>query len=510
LSVVLTRFDVEGSTNLRDWSAMTTAVLSPDLSDHDLLLGGLADSVAENRAGAQKWLRLLTYYRRREGDDPVRYAHAPHFALTARQQTVAEVGELWGMSQHRTRSQLNVVLTLSEHFDFVWELCLEGRCDSYRATLIADVARHGLDTQEELRSLGRRLERFRRKHLRVVPGLEALCGVDAVLSCTPKQLRNKLSYEIKRLRAADAEARFRKAHAHRDASVVDGEDGMSWLTVGTTADQTAIAMRRLTLAAQHQRAQGDPRTVAQLRADLAMDLLIGRETGLLVPAYARPVVNLTVPIQTVMGVSDAPGLLSGGKVVPAGLARMIAQTPDATWHRMLTDPAGRMVELSTTSYHPTRAIWEQVVAEHGTCFRPGCDTPSTEAELDHRIAWPEGATTPANLWPGCKQDHKAKHAPGFCITQTDSGSFTLETPAGFSHVITRTEHPFDDEWADPTGIQHSATELLEALTYLRELREDFEIRNWATDWEHDLGDWEWELTSATEGTAAWPHVKAMT
>src|SRR5680860_1458731 len=96
------------------------------------------------------------------------------------------------------------------------------------------------------------------------------------------------------------------------------------------------------------------------------------------------------------GPTCPPGMLSGGQVVPAGLARMIAQNPQSTWHRMLTDPTGRMAELSTTSYRPTKAIWEQVVAEHGACFRPGCDTPATEAELDHRLKWPDGDTTREN------------------------------------------------------------------------------------------------------------------
>jgi len=467
-----------------------------DVSDHDLVLGGLADSVAENRAAAQKWLRLLTFYRRREADDGVRYAQAPRFALTARQQTVAEVGELWGMSEHRTRSQLNVVLTLSTYFESVWQLCLDGRCDAYRASLIAHFARRELHSPDELARLGRRLERFLRKHLRSVPGLEELCGVDAVLTCTPKQLRNKLSYEIRRLRSADAEERFRRAHAERDVSTVDGEDGMSWLTVGATTDKVTLAKRRLTLAAKQLRAQGDERTLAQLRADLAMDLLTGCDAGVALPSYARPVVNLTVPIQTVMGISDTPGVLSGGQVVPAGLARMIAQNPQSTWHRMLTDPTGRMAELSTTSYRPTKAIWEQVVAEHGACFRPGCDTPATEAELDHRLKWPDGDTTRENLWPGCKSDHKAKHAPGFSIVQTENGSFAIHTPAGFRHAIIPTEHPAEDDWVDPTGIQHSATELLHGLTYIKELRDDFRPRDWATEWEHDLGDWEWELTGS--------------
>lgn len=100
---------------------------------------------------------------------------------------------------------------------------------------------------------------------------------------------------------------------------------------------------------------------------------------------------------------------------------------------MLTDPIGQMVGLSTTSYQPTKAIWTQVVAEHTTCFRSACDTPSTASELDHRERWPFGRTTPENIWPGCKGDHKAKHAPGFSVEQDESGSFVLVTPAEFSH-----------------------------------------------------------------------------
>jgi hypothetical protein len=461
--------------------------------DHDLLLGGLADAVAENRASAQRWLRLVTFFRRRELDYPRRHREAPHFALTAREVTVVEVGELWGMSDHRVGSQLNTALALSTHFDFLWQLCLQGRCDAYRATLAADLARHALDRPDDLRTLATRLERFLRKHLKTVPGLDELADVDSVLACTPKQLRNRVNYEIRKLRSPDAEEEFRKALAQRGVAVQHGSDdqqGLSWLTIGATTDQATIAWRRLTLAAKQRRADGDERTLDQLRSDLAMDLLTGREAGVPLPAYARPVVNLTVPIQTVMGLSDSPGVLSGGHVVPAGLARMIAQTPGATWHRMLTDPAGRMIELSTTSYQPNKAIWEQVVAEYGVCFRPRCDTPATESELDHRVVWPEGDTTPENLWPGCKRDHKAKHAPGFRIVQTDTGSFAIQTPAGFTHHIDATEHPVEHEWADAVGIQHSAAELIEGLTYVKEIRDDFRPRRWDLEWEHGYGgDW---------------------
>jgi hypothetical protein len=465
-----------------------------ELSDHDLLAGGVVATIAEARAAAQKWARLVTYFRRRQADDDARHDESPHFALTPRQQTVVEVGELWGMPESWVRKQLNIALCLSGHCAYVWRLCLEGRLDTYRASIIADAARHCLDQPEEYAALARRLERFLTRHLKPLDGIDA--DVESVVACTPRQLRNKLAYEINKIRSADAETRHRKAREARDVRVTDGEDGMSWLTLTATTDQIRLAAHRLTLTAKDLRGRGDERTLDQLRSDLAVDLLTGPGDGVPLPAYARPVINLTVPIQTVMGFSDDPGVLSGGRVVPAGLARAIAQTPGATWHRMLTDPAGQMVELSTTRYQPTKAIWTQVVAEHTSCFRSGCDTPSTESELDHRRRWPLGPTTPENLWPGCKTDHKAKHAPGFTIEQDDTGSFVLTTPAGFRHPATRPQHPVSDSWPLPDdGIQFSATGILDTLARLRD--EDAASRpiRYDLDWEEDFDERLWELYS---------------
>jgi hypothetical protein len=110
------------------------------------------------------------------------------------------------------------------------------------------------------------------------------------------------------------------------------------------------------------------------------------------------------------GLRDDPGQLSGGTVVPAALARIIATREGATWYRLLTDPVGEPVALSTRSYQPTTTIWRQVVATQPTCAHPACDRPATECELDHATPWPTGATSTDNLQPLCKLHHKAKHA----------------------------------------------------------------------------------------------------
>ena len=384
------------------------------------------------------------------------------------------------------RHELNVALFLEQYFPEAWALCRAGQLDCYRASVVADQVRHAVSDPVQIRLLAARITDFLRRHLNATHGVD---GLPPVVGCTPKQLRNKLSYEIKRLRPADPEERHRRAYADRGVRTSELTDGMAHLGITATLDQVGLAEHRLTHAARRLRGDGDQRTIAQLKSDLALDLLSGRGTRVPTPAYARPVINLTVPIQTVMGLTDDPGTLSGGTPVPAGLARAIAADPDATWYRMLTDPAGQMVELSTTSYKPTAPIWRHVTAHWVSCFEPDCHAPATQVELDHRIPWPRGETRTGNLWPGCKRGHTAKHTPGFSIEQTPDGSFALRTRAGFTHPITPPEQPAGETWPDlppaEQPIQFCATELLEALTEIRN-RHDQEIaQDHELEWEHD-------------------------
>lgn len=437
------------------------------LSDRDLLLAGRDAVIAENRASARRWAAMVEFHRRRVAGLPARRAQSRHAVLTARQETVVEVGELWAMSEAWVRRQLNVALCLSGQLLDVWELCLDGSLDHYRATLVADAVRDHLDRPDEIAKFAAGIVKFLHRHLTWVDSEE---GCIPLVTCTHRQLRNRISYQLRTLRSADSEDRFRRKYADRTVTARNDADGMGWLSVNATLDKVRLAQHRLTLAAKEKRSAGDPRTLDQLRSDLAMDMLVGRGEDVPQPSYARPIVNVTVPIQTLMGISDHPGGLSGGDVIPAGLARLIAQQPGSTWHRMLTDPAGEIVSLSTKSYKPTAPIWRRVVAEHTSCFRAGCDRPSTESELDHRVAWPEGETSTANLWPGCAADHRAKHTPGFAIEQDTDGGFVLRTRAGFRHRIPRSMHPAETEFAEidlADGFQFSATEFVDAVSDLR-------------------------------------------
>ncbi|WP_457112670.1 HNH endonuclease signature motif containing protein [Marmoricola sp. URHA0025 HA25] len=471
------------------------------MSDRDVLLAGRRARIAENRANGQRWLCFVEFYRRRLDTEEQKRAASPHFALTARQETVVEIGSLWGMDAARVRKELNVALHLCQYAEPIREMCEAGQLDGYRASLVADAARQKLDSADEIAKFMTRMLTFLRKSL---TGVDGDPESEPLVTCTVRQLRNKIDYEIRKLQPTREDELFRRAFESRGAWARDDVPGMGWLSVNGRIDKVRLADHRLKLAARRRRQQGDERTIDQLKADLALDLLIGTQDAAPVPVYARPIVNLTVPIQTLMGIADDPGVLSGGTVVPASLARMIAHEPGGTWHRMLTDEAGHLVELSTKSYRPTGPIWRQVVAEHSTCFRPGCDAPSTEDDLDHRVAWPLGATDTANLWPGCRADHRTKHAPGFAIEQASDGGYVLRTASGFRHPIARTTHPVSDDfsWADleADGFQLSATELRDAIVGLRDWAELNRPRSpeqlWEEDFDEGLTEEEWAATYA--------------
>jgi len=199
--------------------------MDPDLHDldaHDLLLGGVHARMIASQAQARQWARLVEFHGRREADFKARRAADPHFALTPRQATAIEVSELWGLSERRARHQLNVALYLSTWLPQLWEWALAGQLDSYLATTIADHARHRLARDTERWQFAERITAYLQRRLRDLDGVPV-----PVVDATPKQVRNKLTYELNRIQSADAEARFRERYADRGVQARDDLDGMA-------------------------------------------------------------------------------------------------------------------------------------------------------------------------------------------------------------------------------------------------------------------------------------------
>lgn len=174
--------------------------------------------------------------------------------------------------------------------------------------------------------------------------------------------------------------------------------------------------------------------------------------------FARPVINVTVPITTLVGLSDTPGVMAGGAEVPAALSRMISQDPTSTWFRLVTDPLGGFVELSTNAYQPTEPICRWRLAQDPQCVWPTCSRPATVVELDHRVPYPKGATSTYNLQPLCEAHHKVEHSDGFSVVHEEDGSYTWTSRFG---VVSRKPPP---EYPSPSGRSRTSSTSATART----------------------------------------------
>jgi hypothetical protein len=102
-------------------------------------------------------------------------------------------------------------------------------------------------------------------------------AVDAAQTRSPKQLNVWLLRLIVQLEPEAFAERHRRALAERRVSVVQGVDGMGYVT-GEVSAADAAAIDGMLAAAARSLGAADPRTEQQRRADLFADLLLGRLT----------------------------------------------------------------------------------------------------------------------------------------------------------------------------------------------------------------------------------------
>jgi hypothetical protein len=99
--------------------------------------------------------------------------------------------------------------------------------------------------------------------------------IDAAQTKTPKQLHVWLLRLVVRLEPLAFEQRHRRALAERRVTIVQGADGMGYVT-GEVSAADAAAIDGMLAAAARSLGAADPRTEQQRRSDLFADLLLGR------------------------------------------------------------------------------------------------------------------------------------------------------------------------------------------------------------------------------------------
>ena len=282
--------------------------------------------------------------------------------------------------------------------------------------------------------------------------------------------------------AADA-AGVQTAEQRRAATVAQrrtwtrpDSDGMGAAGAVLTAEQLCSWRAGMDLLEAQERLAdrqaGTARTADQRRADLfaALPALVlaaraADPAGALSSAQVRPqvVLNVHVPMATVLELADEPGFLDGYGPIsaehvrllhPVGYRRVLVDADTGRplhVERQVTplphDPALALQDLyeqvreqlrerllptivtdrSEPQHDPSTSLSRLVDVRDRRCSGPGCG--STRTHRDHADPWPAGPTAAWNLQRLSARCHRAKHH-GWTLDRHADGSVTWHSPLG--------------------------------------------------------------------------------
>ncbi|WP_165070315.1 HNH endonuclease [Marisediminicola senii] len=232
--------------------------------------------------------------------------------------------------------------------------------------------------------------------------------------------------------------RHRQARDSRRVFVEPARDGMSYLTFFMPAATAAAAHDRLTADAEAFRRAGDPRTLDQLRTDLGSNLLIAGTSPALddgsVALGTRAQVSITVPVFTLLGLSDEPAELDGYGPIDPDTAREITRTA-TSFTRILTHPhTGAVLSVSKQQFAVPADLKRWLRVRDGTCRFMGCSQPARRCDLDHTVDRQYGGSSSHdNLAHLCRAHHRLKHETDWLVRSAGNGVFSWTSPTGRSY-----------------------------------------------------------------------------
>lgn len=292
----------------------------------------------------------------------------------------------------------------------------------------------------------------------IVKNTEHLCAehceaVDQDLLRDPHALdgvcSRALEDEVRRLSflydSSDALSRMEQANAHRYCSVYPARDGMMQLS-GMFSVQDGLAIRQTLMKdAASLKVGGDPRSLNQIMADLAVDRLTGRD-----PAKGTQVmVNLVMTDRTLYQGSGEPAYLQGYGTVPATWGRAVikgSEAPDHAWYRaqvslrrLYTHPqTGELLAMDSSSRSFPKNLKEFIRIRDQYCRTPYCNAPIKH--FDHVVQHARGGVTSAVNGSGrCEACNQAKEQEGWEEKVIETGgrhTIEITTPTGAVYTST--------------------------------------------------------------------------
>jgi hypothetical protein len=227
---------------------------------------------------------------------------------------------------------------------------------------------------------------------------------------------------------------------------------MAWISLYVPGDTACAIRNRTTAQARGLQGPQEPRTLTQLCADIAAGLLLGstnHDAGDVPSPKAE--VLVTVPVFSLLGLTDEPAEVDGLGPVPASMARKLVADGASSFYRVLVDPRdGAPLEIGRTSYRLPETLKRWLKMRDGRCTFPGCSNHSLDNEADHLKAWQHGgATGISNLGQACPKHHRLKHRTGWTPTEA-----SVNQPPGWTSPTGRyypAEHPDREPPLMPPG-----------------------------------------------------------
>ncbi|MEV2224990.1 DUF222 domain-containing protein [Nocardia vinacea] len=213
----------------------------------------------------------------------------------------------------------------------------------------------------------------------------------------PVRLRQAARRWAARLDPGGTQRRRELRQDERDVRLRAVQDSMAvfdGLLPAPGAQTVAMRLREMST----QVCASDPRNMPQRRADALVALADGSgrlkcqcgrgercpKFGTPIEQPRRPLIQIGIPADTLLGIQEAPGFLAGYGPIDAALARILAEHArfQVIPERSTADDEAAVVD-EAMPWRPTARLEREVRAMDGMCRFPGCVMPAAESEMDH-------------------------------------------------------------------------------------------------------------------------------
>ncbi|MGH3650655.1 MAG: DUF222 domain-containing protein, partial [Acidimicrobiia bacterium] len=267
--------------------------------------------------------------------------------------------------------------------------------------------------------------------------------LDDARDLTTGQLRARISRQVMEVDPDGAASNFQEGLKERKMVSYPNPDFTASLSISSAhPHDVAAATENVDRIAHRLKTRDEKRSLDEIRADVALDLLAGKCECETAPKSVGGRVNMTVPVTTLAGISDTPGEYGGYGPVIAEIARKTAlRQVDGEWTYAVTDN-GQPIATGTLARRPTSAQKRQIRANYETCSMVGCRQDAYHCDLDHRRPRSQGGPTHNdNLAPLCRYHHMTRHHQPWKLERLPNGDHKWTSPLG--HTYTRKRDPPD-------------------------------------------------------------------